>query len=123
MTRFQRIAPCLLFDNAAEEAARFYVSVFPDSCVGPIARHDPWTRLGAGGDPRAQQGGWPKDRFGASWQVVPTVVPPPLSNPDPQKAGRVMTAILRMGKITTSPRRSAPAPAEPTTCHEEAAWH
>ena len=45
-------------------------------------------RLSEGGDPRAQQCGWLKDRFGVSWQVVPTIVPELLSGSDPEKGRR-----------------------------------
>src|SRR5690554_1668467 len=120
------IAPCLWFDSQAEEAARFYCSVFPDSKIttityypqvgqevhgrsegsvltvefelngnpftalngGPVFKFNEavslqvycdtqeeidyyWEKLGEGGDPKAQQCGWLKDRYGLSWQVVP----------------------------------------------------
>jgi predicted 3-demethylubiquinone-9 3-methyltransferase (glyoxalase superfamily) len=154
MTIANRITPCLWFDQQAEEAAQFYVSIFPNSKVGRIARygtegqehhHQPpgsvmtvefeldgqtftalnggpvfqfneavslqihcetqaevdhyWNRLTAGGDPRSQQCGWLKDRFGVSWQVVPTIVPRVLTDPDPVKSSRAMRAILQMHKL------------------------
>jgi hypothetical protein len=43
--------------------------------------------------------GWLKDKYGLSWQVFPTVLPQMLSDPDPEKAGRVMEAMLKMKKI------------------------
>jgi predicted 3-demethylubiquinone-9 3-methyltransferase (glyoxalase superfamily) len=43
--------------------------------------------------------GWLKDRYGLSWQVVPTVLPDMLMDPDPQKAGRVTRAFLQMKKF------------------------
>jgi predicted 3-demethylubiquinone-9 3-methyltransferase (glyoxalase superfamily) len=58
-----------------------------------------WEKLSAGGDPEAQQCGWLKDRFGVSWQVVPTVLIELLNDPDYAKSQRVMTAILQMKKI------------------------
>jgi predicted 3-demethylubiquinone-9 3-methyltransferase (glyoxalase superfamily) len=58
-----------------------------------------WERLSAGGDPKAQQCGWLKDRFGLSWQVVPTAVTKMLSDPDGAKRDRVMSAVLSMKKI------------------------
>lgn len=62
-----------------------------------------WNRLGAGGNERAQQCGWLKDRFGLSWQVVPTLLPRLLADPDPKKAQRVMAAVLQMKKIEIAP--------------------
>jgi predicted 3-demethylubiquinone-9 3-methyltransferase (glyoxalase superfamily) len=58
-----------------------------------------WKKLSEGGDPRAQQCGWLKDRFGLSWQVVPDQLPKLLSDADPEKAGRAMAAVLQMKKI------------------------
>ena len=43
--------------------------------------------------------GWMKDKFGLSWQIVPTVLPKLLSDPDTQKSGRVMKALLKMKKL------------------------
>src|SRR5574338_1120951 len=51
-----------------------------------------WDRLGDGGKP--SQCGWLKDRFGLSWQIVPTALPRLLQDPDPQKAQRVMQAMM-----------------------------
>jgi predicted 3-demethylubiquinone-9 3-methyltransferase (glyoxalase superfamily) len=56
-----------------------------------------WNRLSQGGDPKSQVCGWLKDRFGLSWQVVPTELPRLMS--DPVKSARVMKAILKMKKI------------------------
>jgi predicted 3-demethylubiquinone-9 3-methyltransferase (glyoxalase superfamily) len=58
-----------------------------------------WSRLGQGGDPSAQVCGWLKDKFGLSWQVVPTVLGRMMSDPDKQKAGRAMQALLQMKKL------------------------
>jgi predicted 3-demethylubiquinone-9 3-methyltransferase (glyoxalase superfamily) len=58
-----------------------------------------WTALGEGGDPRAQQCGWLKDRFGVSWQVVPHVLADLLNDPDTVRANRVMEAMLAMKKL------------------------
>jgi predicted 3-demethylubiquinone-9 3-methyltransferase (glyoxalase superfamily) len=58
-----------------------------------------WVKLSAGGDPNAQQCGWLKDKFGVSWQIVPTELPEMLTDPDPQKSDRVMTALLQMKKL------------------------
>ena len=150
----QRIAPCLWFDNQAEEAAKFYTSVFKNSKIvetgryskaGQEVHHRPagsvmivafeldgqpftalnggpafkfteaislqvhcdnqqevdhyWEKLSAGGDPKAQQCGWLKDKYGLSWQVVPRVITELLKDHESAKAQRVMEAILRMKKI------------------------
>ena len=58
-----------------------------------------WTKLSAGGDEKAQQCGWLKDKFGLSWQVVPTVLSKFLQDKDPEKSKRVMQAMLQMKKI------------------------
>ena len=58
-----------------------------------------WKKLTAGGDPEAQQCGWLKDKYGLSWQVVPTVLAEMISDPDKEKSGRVMEAMLRMKKL------------------------
>ena len=154
MPRIQRITPCFWFDHQAEEAARFYTSVFPNSRIGRIAHYGEagkkihgrpagsvmtvafeldgqsftalnggpvfqfneaislqincatqaeidhyWEKLGAGGDPAAQQCGWLKDRFGVSWQVVPTILQELIKDPDPRKADRTFNAMLGMKKL------------------------
>jgi predicted 3-demethylubiquinone-9 3-methyltransferase (glyoxalase superfamily) len=58
-----------------------------------------WEKLSAGGDPAAQQCGWLKDKYGVSWQIVPTALGEMLQDKDPQKAERVMGALLPMKKI------------------------
>jgi predicted 3-demethylubiquinone-9 3-methyltransferase (glyoxalase superfamily) len=58
-----------------------------------------WKRLGEGGDPRAQQCGWLKDKYGLSWQVVPTGMVEILNDPDREKADRAMEAMLKMKKL------------------------
>ncbi|HEY5791982.1 MAG TPA: VOC family protein [Chthoniobacterales bacterium] len=58
-----------------------------------------WEKLSAGGDETAQQCGWLADKYGLSWQVVPTVVPELLTAGDPEKSRRVMQAVLQMKKI------------------------
>jgi len=59
-----------------------------------------WEQLGAGGQPG--QCGWLKDKFGLSWQIVPVVLMELLQDRDPEKAARVMQAMLQMGKIDIS---------------------
>jgi predicted 3-demethylubiquinone-9 3-methyltransferase (glyoxalase superfamily) len=58
-----------------------------------------WEKLGEGGDPNAQQCGWLKDRYGVSWQIVPSVLVDLMNDPDPEKAKRVTEAMLQMKKI------------------------
>lgn len=58
-----------------------------------------WEKLSAGGDEKAQQCGWLKDQYGVSWQVVPTILPELLEDPDREKAGRAMKAMLQMKKF------------------------
>jgi len=146
-----KIVPCLWFDDQAEEAAQFYIGIFPNSRIvnvnryaqdvhgkpkgsvltvafelqgqsftalngGPIFKFnealslqvlcenqqeidDYWEKLAAGGDERAKQCGWLKDRYGVSWQVVPTALIELISDPDPQKAQRVTEAMLQMKKL------------------------
>jgi predicted 3-demethylubiquinone-9 3-methyltransferase (glyoxalase superfamily) len=144
MTR-QKITPCLWFDGSAEEAARFYVSVFADrgdSAVtnvtpgpngaalvvkfrlagveflalngGPQFRFNEaislsvdcrsqreldelWEKLSAGGSPG--RCGWLKDRYGLSWQIVPSVLPELLGGADRGRARRVMDALMGMTKM------------------------
>jgi len=145
----QKIVPFLWFDDNAEEAARFYVSIFPNSKLdGDVSRYgdeglaEPgsvmvvpfeldgqdflalnggpqytftpaisffvrcenqaevdyyWEKLLAGGEP--SQCGWLKDRFGVSWQVVPTVLGDLIGGPDPEGASRAMKAMLGMVKL------------------------
>jgi predicted 3-demethylubiquinone-9 3-methyltransferase (glyoxalase superfamily) len=66
-----------------------------------------WGRLSDGGAPEAQQCGWLADRFGVSWQVVPRQLGEYLSDPDPQKAGRTMQAMLQMKKLDIEALREA----------------
>jgi predicted 3-demethylubiquinone-9 3-methyltransferase (glyoxalase superfamily) len=58
-----------------------------------------WNKLSQGGDPNAQQCGWLKDKYGLSWQVVPTVLVELMSDPDKEKSGRAMEAMLQMKKL------------------------
>ena len=58
-----------------------------------------WEKLSQGGDPRAQQCGWLKDKFGLSWQVVPEGMQQMMRDPQSEAANRLMTAMLRMKKI------------------------
>jgi predicted 3-demethylubiquinone-9 3-methyltransferase (glyoxalase superfamily) len=58
-----------------------------------------WDKLSEGGDARAQQCGWLKDKYGVSWQIVPRVLIELIGDPDPERSGRVMEAMLQMKKI------------------------
>jgi predicted 3-demethylubiquinone-9 3-methyltransferase (glyoxalase superfamily) len=144
----QKITPCLWFDTEAEEAAKFYTSVFPSSRIGDVARYGSagprpegtvmtvsfelngqtftalnggpdftfneaisfevscetqeevdafWSKLSEGGEEGPC--GWLKDRFGLSWQIIPTALPRLLGDPDPERSQRVMAAMLEMKKI------------------------
>jgi predicted 3-demethylubiquinone-9 3-methyltransferase (glyoxalase superfamily) len=162
MTIGRTIAPCLWFDDQAEDAARFYISVFPNSGIslvtrygeaghefhgkppgsvmtvafdldgqpftalngGPVFRFNEaislqvtcdtqseidhyWQRLCQGGDERAQQCGWLKDRYGVSWQIVPALLPALLA--DSHKSQQVMRAVLQMKKPDIDALRRAAA--------------
>jgi predicted 3-demethylubiquinone-9 3-methyltransferase (glyoxalase superfamily) len=148
----QKITPNLWFDDQAEEAANFYVSIFPNSKIenvthyseevshvagrpkgsvmtvafqlngqdflalngGPIFKFTEaislmvncdtqqeldafWQKLSH--DPSAEQCGWLKDKYGVSWQIVPTVMSEMMKDKDPQKTGRLMSALLGMKKL------------------------
>ena len=58
-----------------------------------------WEKLSEGGDENAQQCGWLKDKYGASWQVVPRVLLEMINDPDAEKSQRAMAAMLQMKKI------------------------
>jgi len=144
----QKITPFLWFDNQAEEAANYYVSVFRNSKITRTARYGDagpgpkgsvmtvefeldgnqfialnggphyqitpavsfvvnckdqadvdyyWDKLTVGGMP--VQCGWLTDKFGVSWQVVPTRLSELLVDPDKAKAQRVMAAMMKMVKL------------------------
>ncbi len=64
-----------------------------------------WEKLSAGGQPG--QCAWLKDKFGLSWQIVPSVLVELLSNPDPAKSKRVMEAMMKMTKIDIAKLKQA----------------
>jgi predicted 3-demethylubiquinone-9 3-methyltransferase (glyoxalase superfamily) len=66
-----------------------------------------WTKLSEGGDPKAQQCGWLKDKFGVSWQIVPRGMVEMLSDPGSKGAERAMTALMKMKKIDIEELRRA----------------
>ena len=154
-----KIAPCLWFDGEAEEAAKFYVSLLPDSRIEHVQRNvmdSPagktgtvlvvqftlagqrflalnggtrfeythaisfqvdcadqdevdrlWDALSEGGS--VERCGWLRDRYGVSWQIVPSVLPEMLADPDPAKAQRVMQAMLQMVKLDIAALKAAQA--------------
>jgi predicted 3-demethylubiquinone-9 3-methyltransferase (glyoxalase superfamily) len=79
-------------DFKFNEAVSFLVS-----CKGQDEVDHFWNRLSEGGEEGPC--GWLKDRYGLSWQVVPTVLDELLTGPDRDKAQRVMAAMMKMGKI------------------------
>jgi len=139
----KKITPFLWFDHQAEDAMRFYASIFKDSEVlevtpgpggqamsvrfrledqefialnaGPMYQFteaisffvscetqsevdELWAKLTADGGEESRCG-WLKDKYGLSWQIIPTTLGRLLGDPDPAKAGRVMQAMLQMNKI------------------------
>ena len=145
-----KISPCLWFNGEAEEAAKFYVSLLPDSRIEKIQRNTTDSRGGKAGTVlvvdftlagqrfmalnggmkveythaisfkidcadqaevdrlwdalladggRAQQCGWLSDRYGVSWQIVPTALLKYLGGPDAAGAQRAMQAMLGMVKL------------------------
>jgi predicted 3-demethylubiquinone-9 3-methyltransferase (glyoxalase superfamily) len=66
-----------------------------------------WEKLGAGGDPAAQQCGWLKDRFGLSWQVVPKGLVAMHADTDKARRDRVMAAMMKMKKLDMNALQAA----------------
>ncbi len=144
----QKITPFLWFDDKAEEAMKFYTSIFKNSKIGSITRYgdagpgpkgtvmsatfelegqkfmalnggplfkfteaisffvncetqqevdELWEKLSAGG--QKSRCGWLKDKYGLSWQIIPTALGELLGDKDPAKSTRVMQAMLKMDKI------------------------
>ena len=156
----QKITPFLWFDDNAEEAMNFYVSIFKDSeilSVNRVGGGEPgsddkvivvsfrlagqefmglnggphftfteaislfidcdsqddvdelWDKLSAGG--QTSQCGWLKDKFGVSWQVIPSILGEMLQDEDRERANRVMQAMLQMTKIDIAKLKQAYAQA------------
>ncbi|HQX11110.1 MAG TPA: VOC family protein [Thermoflexales bacterium] len=84
------------------EALSMFVSVETQDEVDHL-----WDSLSAGGE--LQQCGWLKDKFGLSWQIVPTALGELMGDPDPARSQRVMQAILKMVKIDIQALRDAHA--------------
>lgn len=66
-----------------------------------------WEKLSEGGDEKAQQCGWLKDKYGVSWQIVPTILIKMLKDKDSEKSQRVMKAMLQMHKLDISTLKKA----------------
>jgi predicted 3-demethylubiquinone-9 3-methyltransferase (glyoxalase superfamily) len=162
MAIVQKITPFLWFDNQAEDAAKFYVSIFDNSALGAVNRYGKegfevhgrpegsvmtvsfrlegqeftalnggphfkfteaisfvvkcetqsqvdhyWEKLGESGDERAQRCGWLKDKYGVSWQIVPTALFELMRGTDAKKSQRVMQAMLQMKKLDVAALRRA----------------
>jgi predicted 3-demethylubiquinone-9 3-methyltransferase (glyoxalase superfamily) len=153
-----KISPCLWFDGEAEEAAKFYVSLLPDSAIETVQRNpidSPsgkagsvlvveftlagqsfmalnggtrfeyshaisfkidcvdqaevdrlWDALLSGGG-QAERCGWLKDRYGVSWQIVPTALPKYLGGADSEGAKRAMAAVMQMIKLDIAALKKA----------------
>jgi len=104
------ITPCLWFDGQAEEAARSrsVATARPRSMT--TGTDDYWDKLGDGGDAAARQCGWPKDRFGLSWQVVPRSMGTLMTSTVPGAGERLMSAMLKMQKRDLAALEAAAAP-------------
>ncbi len=64
-----------------------------------------WEKLSAGG--QKVQCGWVKDKFGLSWQIVPTILKELLTDKDPEKTNRVMQALMKMTKLDIAELKAA----------------
>jgi predicted 3-demethylubiquinone-9 3-methyltransferase (glyoxalase superfamily) len=84
------------------EAISFFVNCETQAEVDEL-----WDKLTEGGEPGPC--GWLKDKFGLSWQIIPTVLSEMLGDPDPAKAGRAMQAMLQMSKIDIQKLKDAHA--------------
>ena len=153
----QKITPFLWFDNQAEEAANFYVSIFKNSKILTVRRYgdsgpgpkgsvmtltfqlegqefyalnggpvfhfteaislfvncetqqevdELWNKFLAN-EGKESRCGWLKDKYGLSWQIIPTALGKMLGDPDPAKARRVMEAMLQMSKIDVAKLKQA----------------
>ncbi|MFO0810256.1 MAG: VOC family protein [Gemmataceae bacterium] len=80
---------------------------FQVNCDTQAEIDDYWAKLGEGGDPKAQQCGWLKDKFGVSWQVVPRGMADMLKDSQSPAAAQAMTAMLGMKKIDIAGLRKA----------------
>lgn len=150
----QQIVINLWYDDQAEEAAKFYTSIFKNSRLGRISRYSNegfeihqrpagsvmtvefslngqnflalnggpafkfteaisfiincetqeeidyyWEKLSEGGDEKAQQCGWLKDKYGLSWQIVPTIMADLFVDSESEQSKKAMEALLKMKKL------------------------
>lgn len=95
-------------DSAHEHKFNFTEAI---SFVVPCETQDEinyfWEKLSVGGDPKAQQCGWLKDKFGLSWQISPTVLEKMLEDSDKEKVERVTSAFLKMKKFDVAELQKA----------------
>jgi predicted 3-demethylubiquinone-9 3-methyltransferase (glyoxalase superfamily) len=89
-------------DYKFSEAISIYVSCDTQAEIDAL-----WRKLTDGGEESIC--GWLKDRYGVSWQVAPTILPGLLTDPDPEKAGRVMAAMTDMRKLDIKKLKAAHA--------------
>jgi predicted 3-demethylubiquinone-9 3-methyltransferase (glyoxalase superfamily) len=86
----------LVYDGGPHFSFSEGISLFID-CEGQKEVDELWEKLSAGGE--KSMCGWVKDKYGVSWQVIPSILMKLLSDPDPEKSKRVMNAMLQMNKI------------------------
>ena len=106
----QKIIPFLWFDTqgtAAPSSRSARRSRSRVSCETQDEVDRYWGTLSEGGEEGPC--GWLKDRFGPSWQVVPTALPRLLTDPDREKSQRVMAAMMKMGKLDIAELEAAAA--------------
>lgn len=96
----QRIVPNLWFDKEADEAVSYIVRC---EVQAEVDRY--WVALSA--EPEAEQCGWIKDRYGFSWQIVPTALERLLGDSDPAGKARVVKAMLGMKKLSVADHEAA----------------
>jgi predicted 3-demethylubiquinone-9 3-methyltransferase (glyoxalase superfamily) len=136
----RKVTPFLWFDNNAEEAMKYYISVFRNARIinpgtfeidgqqflvlngGPVFKFneaislfvncedqkevdDLWDKLSDGGE--KSRCGWLKDKFGLSWQIIPSILMEMLNDSDQEKSKRVMDAMLQMSKINIEELKAA----------------
>ena len=83
--------------HTATFAIEYVIVLAPSRSTSRIARIG--LSEGSGGDPKAQQCGWLKDRYGQSWQIVPTIIPELFQDHESAPAQRAMEAMLKMKKL------------------------